>query len=111
MTIDEIVVRVGLSEPTLRHYYLPELKYGARKAKARFIKALFEKAESGNVAAIKLALQVIEKGEAAVPVSSGARQAKEPAEPKLGKKAAADADAQVAHKGTEWGSLLQPRPH
>lgn len=103
MTVEDIAVRVGLSEPTLRKYYFRELGDGPAVAKALVLEALFEKAKSGNVSAVRLMLEQFDKGETAVPLQRA------PAAPKpepIGKKAQADLDAETAHEDTGWGSLL-----
>jgi predicted transcriptional regulator len=103
MSVSAIATRTGLSEPTLRKYYLRELDHGAQALRAAIVAAVFDKAREGNVPAAKLALQILEKGEAAVPVARHAAKADKP----LGKKEAADAAAKTAHEGTEWGKLLR----
>ena len=108
LTGEQIATRTGLSEPTLRKYYLRELTDGATLARAVLLEAIVEKALGGNVAAAKVMLAEFAKGSAAVPIAP-----RKGAEPKpdrveqLGKKAALERDAQTAHKGTEWGDLLK----
>lgn len=101
-------MRVNLSEPTLRKYYLRELTDGATLARAVILEAMAKQALGGNVAAGKAMLAEFAKGSAAVPIT--ARRASEPkperTEP-LGKKASLDRDAQTAHRGTGWGDLLK----
>lgn len=108
MTGEQIATRTGLSEPTLRKYYLRELTDGATLARAVLLEAIVEKALAGNVAAAKVMLSEFAKGSAAVPIAP--RRAAEPkaerVEP-LGKKASLDRDAQTAHRGTGWGDLLK----
>ncbi len=108
LTAEQISIRVGLSEPTLRKYYLRELTEGATLARAVMLEKLSEKAMGGNVAAAKAMLAEFAKGSAAVPIA--ARRAVEPRPARaeqLGKKAALERDAQTAHKGTGWGDLLK----
>lgn len=105
LTPPQIAARVALSEPTLRKYYFRELEEGAVLAQAVLTEAMWDKARSGNVGAAKYIRDAFAKGQAAIPV------AKKPASPKpekLGKKAAAGADARTAHEGTGWGELLSP---
>jgi len=107
-TVDEIALRTGLSAPTIRKYYLRELEAGQELVRAVLIEAIFKAALDGRVGSQRLALELLDQGQAAVPIAKAApvsdRQAKD--EP-LGKKAQADADAVVAHEGTEWASLLR----
>lgn len=105
LTVEVIALRTGLSEPTLRKYYFRELDNGASIVRAGIISAVFDKALTGHAASAKLALAILERGDAAVPVTRRPRAP--PAAPPLGKKAAADAEAHIAHEGTEWGDLLR----
>jgi hypothetical protein len=100
-TVEEIALVTGISEPTLRKYYFRELDKGLELARAVLIKELWRRALDGSVPAIREVFRRFETGAAAVPVP---RRPK--ADDKLGKKAAADLDAQTAHEDTEWGQLL-----
>jgi hypothetical protein len=44
MAIEAIAAQVGLSEPTLRKYYLRELEKGPDLARGRVIEAMYAKA-------------------------------------------------------------------
>ena len=71
--------------------------------------SLIEEAKKGKVSAVRLLIDQLEKGDASAPMRRGRRAqapAPTPRSPEVGKKAAAQADAQNAHEGTEWGSLL-----
>lgn len=105
LPIEQIELRTGLSAPTLRKYYFRELDNGQAIIRAGIVSAVFDKALTGNAASAKLALAILEKGDAAVPVARAPRAA--PAAPPPGKKALAEAEAHTAHEGTEWGDLLR----
>jgi hypothetical protein len=106
MAIEAIAAQVGLSEPTLRKYYLRELEKGPDLARGRVIEAMYAKAIGGNVTAQRAYLQLTEKGQGIPPPA----RTRKPAEPKpeaLGKKAAAELEAITAHEGTGWGEILK----
>jgi DNA-binding CsgD family transcriptional regulator len=100
LTVEQIARRMGLSEPTLRKYYLRELDQGNDLARAVLDEAIWKKAMAGSVGAQRLMREILGKGAAAVPVTK-------PKTGALGKKALAVRDAATAHEGTAWGDLLQ----
>jgi len=100
--VPDIAAQVGLSEPTLRKYYLPELQEGPRQAQAVLDQVMWAKARAGNVPAAKYIEKRFEKGGAKAPVPK--REAK-PAQ--LGKKDTQQLEALTAHEDTEWGDLLK----
>jgi hypothetical protein len=51
VTSDEIAAHLGISPPTLRKYYRPELDTGAVAANAKVAGTLFKLATGGNVTA------------------------------------------------------------
>lgn len=99
-TVEDIALRLGLSEPTLRKYYFRELDQGSALAETVLDEKLWTRAMEGSVPAMRLLKEQLTKGKAAVPVK---RQAK--AE-KLGKKEQASVDAISAHEGTSWADRL-----
>ncbi len=106
-TKEEISQRVGLSVPTIDKYYFRSLEHGPGLVKALLTEALLEAAiKGGKVGAFRLAFELLERGEAQVPVASRRKAQTEPEE-KLGKKAQADVDAQAAHEGTSWADVLR----
>ncbi|MFZ4605166.1 MAG: hypothetical protein ACOYM5_02810 [Caulobacter sp.] len=106
LTVEQIACRSGLSEPTLRKYYFRELENADALARSVLVEAMYDKAKSGVVGAARFLREEFERGEVAVPVAKQLRPAAE-AHEKLGKKAAADRDAQTAHGGTEWEHVLK----
>lgn len=98
----QIALRIGLSEPTLRKYYLRELEQGGDLALAVLDEVIWKKAMSGSVSAARLMKEALTKGAAATPI------AKAPKPPKLGKKASAMLEARTAQAGSDWADLL---PH
>lgn len=102
-TVEKIALRLGLSEPTLRKYYFRELEQGSNLAEAVLDEKLWDRAMAGSVPAMRLMKEALAKGRAAVPLAPGARPK---AAPKLGKKEQQAVDAETAHEGTSWGTLL-----
>ncbi|WP_312814431.1 hypothetical protein [Brevundimonas sp.] len=62
-TVEMIASRVGLSEPTLRKYYLRELTEGADLAQARLAEVMWQKAMDGNVGAARFVREAFGKGD------------------------------------------------
>ena len=52
-SVEQIAIRLSISEPTLRKYYFRELQDGADLASAILNEKLWERAMSGNVSAMK----------------------------------------------------------
>lgn len=104
-TVEQIALRIGLSEPTLRKYYFRELEHGHALVESVLDEAIWGRAMAGVVGAQRLAKEMLAKGGAAVPVAKTPRPGTSKAEP-LGKKAQAAVDAKTAHEGTSWGEVL-----
>ena len=98
----DIAEAVGISEPSLRKYFRPELTRAYGSTKAKLLTALMTKAEAGSVPAITKALERLEAGGAA-PL---ARRA-EPKEKPLGKKEATAQRARNPATDSTWGGLLR----
>lgn len=84
-TVEMIASRVGLSEPTLRKYYLRELSEGADLAQARLAEVMWQKAMAGNVSAARFVREEFGKG----PANDAANRVRQRAaakQPALGKK-------------------------
>jgi hypothetical protein len=92
MTREKMAAVVGISVPTLDKYFELEMTAGAGSIRASLIEKLREKAEEGNVAAIKAFL-------ALDPTSAGAVAQDE------GKKAERQRAAETAGKGTVWEEI------
>jgi hypothetical protein len=102
-TQDRIAAHLGCDTKTLAKYFSRELQYGSDLIRAMALQVTLQRMRQGNsVATGRLLDLTLEAGGAAVPL---APKADKPAP--LGKKEAANADAQTAHKGTGWGDLLQ----
>lgn len=105
---DDIARLVGISANTLREHYRAELDLGAVKANAKVAQNLFAiacKPTREGLDAAKFWLRV-RAGWSEYAPPSWRRESEESA-PMLGKKAQAQADAETAHEGTEWGALLR----
>jgi len=92
---DDIADAVGISAPTLRKYFRPELGQAAARQRARVLGVLAAQTDKGNVSAAKAYLSVIDRHEAAAVFhrrERGAPAARGSA-PKVGKKATARNDA------------------
>lgn len=101
-TQSRIARYLGCDEKTLRKNFSRELHDGADIIEGMALEVTLKKMRSGNSVAISRIFDIIEKqGAAAIPIAKPER------EEKIGKKEAADRDAQTAHEGTEWGTLLQ----
>jgi hypothetical protein len=95
--IDQVSIAhmLGLSRSMLNHYFPDEIKFGRSRKLAAYIKLLERAADDLNVSAIKRLIDIATVPTAATPDM-------------VGKKAAADRDAQTAGDGTEWGDDLRP---
>jgi hypothetical protein len=100
--VEQIARRIGLSEPTLRKYYLRELEQGSDLAMAVLDEVIWQRAMAGSVSAARLMKEALTKGGAATPIARVRAKAAAP----LGKKAEANLAAQTAHEDSEWANLL-----
>lgn len=82
-TVEDIALRMGLSEPTLRKYYFRELDHGRALAEAVLDEALWARAMDGNVSAMKELKAQFAKGRA----TAVSNPLKTPTSERLGKKA------------------------
>jgi hypothetical protein len=100
-TQDAIAIAVGITKPTLLKHFAFELTTGAQARRIEVIQGLFDAAKRGSPAAAKAYLS-----QGVKPTDSP------PSEPEVplpeGKKAQANANARVNHKGTSWEQLLEP---
>jgi hypothetical protein len=100
-TQDAIAVAVGVTKPTLLKHFAVELTSGAQARRIEVIHGLYDAAKAGSAAAAKAYL-----AQGIKPTES------QPTEPDVplpeGKKAQANANAKVNHKGTSWEQLLEP---
>ena len=92
---DDIADAVGISAPTLRKYFRPELGKAAARQRARVLGVLAAQADKGNVSAARAYLSEIDRHQAASAFQRRERPKPAPAvaPPRIGKKAAARADA------------------
>lgn len=99
---EEAATALGISAPTLRKHYFSECERRAAAAlmmEGKQLSRLNAQAETGNVAAEKELLKILERGRLA-----GQPAAAKP--PKKGKKEQRHIDAASAHKGSSWGELV-----
>lgn len=101
---DRIARYLGCDEKTLRKHFSRELEAGADIVEAEALMVTYRKMRQGNSVATGRILDFAEKVQLAAPHR---RQPEKPKAEKLGKKDQANADAQSAPEGSEWGSLLQ----
>jgi hypothetical protein len=99
--------------PTLRKHYFSELKVrdSARdRLDATVAMTFWGQFQAGNTGAGREFIRLLERNDMAFGLRGTATPAPtadaEKAE-KLGKKELANREAQTAHKGTDWGTLLQ----
>lgn len=100
---DKIASVLGVSVPTLLKHYDAELRRGAAMVEAQLVGNLLRLANGTDgtaFRAIEFALQ------SRFGWSKYAPPKAEPKPEPIGKKAAAEAEAQNAHTESEWGSLL-----
>lgn len=111
-TVEDVVLNIGLSAPTLRKYYLRELDEGSTLARQEILQAQYQRAMAGSAASAKLVLAEIERNGFVPRIADAAAQAAAAASPSnkpLGKKEQATLDAQSAGLETEWGADLRSR--
>lgn len=94
---------LGISKPTLEKYYLFELNEGVAKERATAVMWLRDSAASGNVAAQKAYISLLEVGKAMVPTAPVVEDRKPE---RLGKKEERVLAANEAPPA-EWGDLIK----
>lgn len=98
---------IGISEPTLRKHFEPELATGAERVEAEVIRAMMSKARAGSVAAQREALAMI--GQARLDRMESAISAAPAARPDTpGKKLAAQLEAAQIIETATWAEHLRP---
>lgn len=103
-----ISVKLGISHMTLRAHYAEDLTYARDMKKADLLQMAYKSAEKGSVAAIRLIGEMIIKAELK-DIGKHYGDDDEPRIPaKLGKKEAAQIEAEKAGVGSEWGNDLMP---
>ncbi|MGC4252445.1 MAG: hypothetical protein QM605_13545 [Sphingobium sp.] len=105
---EQIAAALAITPPTLRKYYFRELRArleARNRLEGKLFAALMSEVDKGNVSAIDKLWKRLDRHDLMTGVI--ARPAKPAKTPKLGKKAQAVANAQTAHEGNEWGSLLK----
>ncbi|SCW77515.1 hypothetical protein SAMN02927924_02805 [Sphingobium faniae] len=105
---EQIAAALSITPPTLRKYYFRELRSrleARQRLEGKLLASLLTEVDKGNVSAVDKLWKRLDRHDLAT--GTIARPAKPAKAPKLGKKAQAVADAQDAHKGNEWGSLLK----
>lgn len=100
MSLAAIAAALGIHHDTLRKHFSEDLEVAVAKRTAEVMMARYRAAMGGNVTAQNKFLEMA----GTVPPPSSR---KTPKAPELGKKEAAQLDAETAHEGSEWGHLLQ----
>ena len=110
--IERIAKSLRITKPTLRKHYFSELKHqdeARHQVEAVHLEMLWDQCKAGNVAAIKEWRRMMDRAQQEE-ADRKLRQDQAPPGPRkaapLGKKEAADQDAQSAGLGTEWGEDL-----
>lgn len=101
MTQQEIADAIGCSVPTLVEFFSLELTEGRSAKRAEMLDTLWNAAKGGNVTAMRTWLALNEKGVAP-------REVIRPkAQPKLGKKEQALADARATPAASGWAGVVR----
>jgi AraC-like DNA-binding protein len=107
---DDIADAVGISAPTLRKYFRPELGKGPARQRAMVLGALATQAQKGNVSAAKAYLAEIDKHGAADALKQRERPSPRPTAVRKGKKEERqDAAASVASAGGKYAPPAAPK--
>lgn len=105
MTQTEIAAALKISAPTLCKHFAWELTEGAAVKTAERIQAMHRQAKKGSVPAARfLDARASVRPPQHAPHHEAAVDDPKPAD--LGKKARANAEAHVAHRGNPWGDIL-----
>lgn len=100
---DRIAAQLAISRTTLLKHFPHELEFGADAVRRRQL-ANLDRMSKRNVAASKALLARADINPTGVPPDFGAVSSDQP---KLGKKEAAEIDAQTAERGTSWQGILK----
>lgn len=103
----EIALAMGISEPTLRKYYLRELRGGLPQLRAEVLVAMTKKALDGNVSAMKAIIAETRHADLANPQHPATPRPRR--DPPLGKKERADLAAAEPDLTSDIGTLLAER--
>ena len=102
---------IGIDPGTLDKHFGDELEHGLSRRRREVLELLFKSARSGNVTAQKQLAAMTGLAAAAAEVQrigdAQRDEARGTPAPKVGKKEAAQAAAESAGLGTEWGDDLQ----
>jgi predicted transcriptional regulator len=110
MLQDDIADALGITAPTLRKYFRPELGKAAARQRARVLNVLAEQADKGNVSAAKAYLAEIDKHQAAASVKARENRAPAANAVRLGVKDQRQAAAgRVAAAGGKFAPPPAPR--
>lgn len=104
---ERIAKALRITAPTLRRNYFRELKFrdeARDRLDASMAMKLWNQVEQGKIPAIKEFRKLIDQNDLAF-AKKVTHQA-QPADKPMGKKAAANAAAQTAHRATSWGEVL-----
>jgi len=110
MMQDDISDAIGVSPPSLRKYFRPELDKGAARQRAMVLSALATQAQKGNVSAARAYLAEIDKHGAAAALKNRERAAPQAPTPRKGKKEERqEAAANVAEAGGKYAPPEAPK--
>lgn len=101
MTQEQIADAIGCSVPTLAQYFSLELNEGKAAKRAEMIDALWNAGMAGNVTAMKAWLALSDRDTSPKTIT------RPRAEPKLGKKEQALADAKAAPHAGGWAEVVR----
>ncbi|TDT94910.1 hypothetical protein DFO45_2668 [Azorhizobium sp. AG788] len=108
-TNERIASALAISQPTLRKYYVSELRQrdiARDRLDATRFAMCWEQAKAGNVAALKEFGRMLERSDLML-TQRAYGEMPEPAPRPLGKKEAAALEAETAGEGSEWGDDLR----
>lgn len=107
---DRIARAIGIATNTLVEHFSDELQHGLARRRSEVLELLFKSARKGNVSAQKALAGITGLAAAADAVAAMGQPKERPARAappaKVGKKEAAQAAAENAGAGTEWGDDL-----
>lgn len=104
---DRVASQLGVSRPTLLKHFAKELEFGADRVRRQQLANLARASRKGNVAAAKALLARADVAVLPAPLQMPTPSDDAMLDEKLGKKDAANRDAQTAEQGTSWDGLLR----
>ncbi len=100
-----IATVLGISEPTLVRHFSSDIAVGAAVVTAEILMMRYNCAKLGNVSAQN---KLLDRAGVQPPAAAVVAKVERPENiVKMGKKEIAQVEAETAHEGSDWGSLLQ----